>query len=292
MRALALGARGSDSRSPPSPRFAQMGGDSDPSNKVKIALAMEMTKLFDVMKNTDASVEILLAMCFKLVDANEQVDSALLSVMESLKDIAPLVEKNPGNAEKLLGLLQKFVDPASQTVSPENWRLRRAVILAMAPVTKSLGVEKFEAELLQPYLNAFEDKISEVRSAATDAVVGVKEAFGVEFVMAKILGPLKASYVKHTYFLNRVVTIDAFKSVLGATVDAGIAGEVFAFLVKGIEDPVPNVRFTTVRALGEGAEYATDADVKTVIRPALDTAKNDSDADVAFFASEALKKLG
>ena len=59
-------------------------------------------------------------MCFKLVDANGQVDSALLSVMESLKDIAPLVEKNPGNAEKLLGLLQKFVDPASQTVSPEN----------------------------------------------------------------------------------------------------------------------------------------------------------------------------
>ena len=160
----------------------------------------------------------------------------------------------------------------------------------MAPVTKSLGVEKFEAELLQPYLNAFEDKISEVRSAATDAVVGVKEAFGVEFVMAKILGPLKASYVKHTYFLNRVVTIDAFKSVLGATVDAGIAGEVFAFLVKGIEDPVPNVRFTTVRALGEGAEYATDADVKTVIRPALDTAKNDSDADVAFFASESAQE--
>ena len=123
-------------------RSAQMGGDSDPSNKVKIALSMEMTKLFDVMKDAEVSVdpnETLLAMCFKLVDANEQVDSALLSVMESLKDIAPLVEKNPGNAEKLLGLLQKFVDPASQTVSPENWRLRRAVILAMAPVTKSLG---------------------------------------------------------------------------------------------------------------------------------------------------------
>ena len=98
--------------------------------------------------------------------------------------------------------------------------------------------------------------------------------------------------MKHTYFLNRVVTIGAFKAVLSTTVDSSIAGEVFAFLVKGIEDPVPNVRFTTVQALGEGAEYATDADVKTVIRPALDSMKNDADADVAFFASEALKKLG
>ena len=76
--------------------------------------------------------------------------------MESLKDIAPLVEKNPGNAEELLGLLQKFIDPASQAVSPESRRLRHAVISDGARPRASASRSSAGC---QPYLNAFEDKI-------------------------------------------------------------------------------------------------------------------------------------
>ena len=47
------------------------------------------------------------------------------------------------------------------------------------------------------------------------------------------------------------MTIGAFKAVLSTTVDSSIAGEVFAFLVKGIEDPVPNVRFSAGSVLPE-----------------------------------------
>ena len=58
-------------------------------------------------------------------------------------------------------------------------------------------------------------------------------------------------------------------------------------------DPVPNVRFTTVVALGKGAEFANDEDVRVVIRPALERVlAEDTDDDVKFFAEQALKKLG
>jgi serine/threonine-protein phosphatase 2A regulatory subunit A len=76
-----------------------------------------------------------------------------------------------------------------------------------------------------------------------------------------------------------------------------VRSDVIGPLLELSKDPIPNIRFNVAKALEVMATSFTTvpegpAFVQEFIIPALDRQKNDSDADVRYFATRALQKAG
>lgn len=75
-----------------------------------------------------------------------------------------------------------------------------------------------------------------------------------------------------------------------------IRDEILEPLIELAKDPIPNIRFNAARAFEVLAvTFGSTSDghelIQQHILPVLEVQKNDSDADVRFFASRALQKV-
>ena len=97
------------------------------------------------------------------------------------------------------------------------------------------------------------------------------------------------------YFADKLTQGDAFQVIAPSLNVEIIRSDIIEPLLTLAADPIPNIRFNVAKCLEVLAtSYAKSPDglelVKSKVVPVLEQMKNDSDADVRYFATRALQR--
>ena len=207
-----------------------------------------------------------------------------LSVVTSLKSFS-----------KTIGIenLSIFLPTIAALARDEsNWRIRKAVIEYVTELAEQLGAEVFDEKFSTLYLAWLADQVYEVRFTAVKNMVILASNFGVEWAVSYLI-PKIISLSENTTYIHRLTTILALKEIASVCSQAIIEAHILPVIIIFSEDKVVNVRISAVQVLGYFTRMISPQATNSIIRPALlqRVSGDESDKDVIYYASEALKMI-
>ncbi|RHY41816.1 hypothetical protein DYB34_009240 [Aphanomyces astaci] len=206
----------------------------------------------------------------------DDVVDARLNVLKRMDNISPWMSS-----------YESTLLPAITDLSKDlQWRVREAVILALPSLVTTLGAAYFQQHLLDMFLNAFQDMVSEVRLSTTKILRDILDVVGSDYVLESVLPKLSKIYENSVTYQERV------NQLASAKASVQLLTELTALSVKGASDKIPNVRFTVSTTLEVLGKSTTDAAVLESIRTSLTALQADADPDVKYYASVALDTVG
>lgn len=221
----------------------------------------------------------------------------LLPVFLSLlKDMYPDVRlnvfSNLDQVNQVIGvdLLAQNLLPALEELSEDkHWRVRLAVIEHIPLLASQLGPEFFQEKLGTQCIRWLEDQVASIREAATVALQKIAKEFGPAWAREHLV-PQVIAMIRNPHYLYRMTVLVTI-SMLALVVDQeAVHGFMLPAIVECAKDTVPNVRFSVAKNLQKMMqESALEKKAMTdVIQPCLKELSEDPDADVRFFANQAL----
>lgn len=221
--------------------------------------------------------------------AYDNVD-VLLAILDQLSDVIPHLTDETANKVALI----------VQNMEHENWRVRRALNSILPAVAAKQGRDAFESHLLKRFISSFQDRICQVRASAVDALASLRDlshckastapVFDVSWLIVNVGKSLSENYSKVSYYVYRITIVQAFEQLAAdSSIRTDDTEAILTFLTRALEDDVPNVRLTAVRALHTSARFVDDRFVKQYIHPALTKLGDEEDMDVQFAVDRALK---
>jgi len=220
----------------------------------------------------------------------------LLPVFLSLlKDIYPEVRLNIfSNLDQVnqaigVNLLAQNLLPALEELSDDkHWRVRLAVIEHIPILASQLGPEFFKEKLGDQCMKWLEDQVASIREAATVTLHKIAQEFGPEWTKENLV-PQVTTMIQNPHYLYRMTVLVTI-SMLTMVVDEADRSQLLQSILDCAKDPVPNVKFSVAKNL---QRLMTEANmgretVSDKIKPCLKELSEDEDADVRFFASQAL----
>ncbi|KAF0729222.1 hypothetical protein AaE_009398 [Aphanomyces astaci] len=212
----------------------------------------------------------------------DDVVDARLNVLKRMDNISPW-----------MSTYESTLLPAITDLSKDlQWRVREAVILALPSLVTTLGAAYFQQHLLDMFLNAFQDMVSEVRLSTTKILRDILDVVGSDYVLESVLPKLSKIYENSVTYQERVNVFHALGQLASAKASVQLLTELTALSVKGASDKIPNVRFTVSTTLEVLGKSTTDAAVLESIRTSLTALQADADPDVKYYASVALDTVG
>mmetsp|Transcript_24045 Transcript_24045/g.39457 ORF Transcript_24045/g.39457 Transcript_24045/m.39457 type:complete len:557 (+) Transcript_24045:1-1671(+) len=252
----------------------------DQNLNVKTALSKACMELAGKLGQEHTTIHIVPLLQTFLRDDSPEVRLRILSKLEVIAAWMPAIGEN------ILPMLLELAHDA-------NWRVRKAVVACLPVLAESMGVDYFETNLLDLYLQSYTDRVFEVRVGATSGLSKIATVCGADWLEKQVLPRIKYFYENSNFYLIRITVIDALKTLAQDGVSGSLMTEVVNILVKACHDSTPNVRFTGAKALALVSGHADDVAVQTQIRPCLtELMQTDTDKDVKFFASQALETVG
>lgn len=190
--------------------------------------------------------------------------------------------------------------------------MRQAIIEYIPLLATQLGQEFFDDQLGNLCMSWLGDNVYSIREAATVNLKKLTEVFGVEWAKIQIV-PKVVGMGQHPNYLLRMTTVQAisvsdlhpfhvsdFHALLPKTIAPVlnidiVSGDILGTLLQLAQDPIPNIRFNVAKSLEVLASTFGDGQegrqlIRQRISPVLEGQKNDTDADVRYFASKALQK--
>lgn len=128
-----------------------------------------------------------------------------------------------------------------------------------------------------------EDPVYAVRNAALDSIKEIGEKFGADWTKIHIF-PLIELLATSPIFTKRMTALRAINK-LCCLIDYQSC---CIFLVTLSNDRIPNIRFNVAKTIQNLSNFFK---VQPDLLKILEKMKSDNDADVKFYASEALKKI-
>ena len=186
----------------------------------------------------------------------------------------------------------------------KEWRLRKAAVGAL--VSSGFGWEGRGEMALEGIVNAMGDKVSAVRTSGVEGLCSMLSALGASWFEENAVPILTKAY--HTEnlsdgsgetkssHLRRITVLTAVKCIAEneALVESNVAGQaielVMSILEEASSDEVPNVRLYLAKllpAVVRASAGAQSGNASTY----LSSMASDTDADVAFFAQQALGQI-
>lgn len=92
------------------------------------------------------------------------------------------------------------------------------------------------------------------------------------------------SISKENGYLYRLTGIQSLRTLALNVAPETAADKILPILIKHLSDPVPNIRFITIKILKELASKIDSAQVLNDIKSNIGNLLNDSDKDVKYFA--------
>lgn len=137
---------------------------------------------------------------------------------------------------------------------------------------------------------AYQDQVNSVRMAATRTLQPLARVLGLPWVRAKLLPKLVELYnADGSSYLQRITVLYGVRDLSMHADLVDLAHELLPLVLRGLADPVPNVRFVAAQVIQDSLPVLDRARVATV-KPALATAAENADSDVRYFASVALER--
>ena len=213
------------------------------------------------------------------------------------------------NSETRLGIIGKLdsvgqvigVDVLSINLMPaieelakdEHWRVRMAIISHVPLLAQQMGEDFLKNQLMPQCLMWLQDKVYSIREAAIETLEKLAGIFGSGWAKTNIVMHLLGTIVDSTNYLYRITGIHAMTALAGH-MDQGTVNEIIipAMVEAATKDPVPNVRFNASKAFVKVHTAAAGQVLEATIRPCLESLQqSDTDADVRYFAGQALAKI-
>ncbi|SCV68556.1 BQ2448_677 [Microbotryum intermedium] len=282
---------------------------TDTSQHVRAALATQISGLAPLL-GKDSTIEHLLPLFLHLL--KDEFPDVRLNIISKLDMV---------NAVIGIELLSKALLPAIvQLAEDKQWRVRQAIIEYIPLLAQQLGVAFFDEQLASLCMNWLGDPVFSIREAATVNLRKLTEAFGVEWAKSAII-PQVINLGTNTNYLFRMTTVFAitvrrdrtdhvyrhlksektdreldvclFSQTMAPALDVDvIRSSVLQTVTLLVSDRIPNIRFNVAKALETLAKAVAGQPggkelVAEEILPSLEKLRNDTDADVRFFAEQA-----
>lgn len=191
----------------------------------------------------------------------------------------------------LLNQMDVVVQRILQMSKAGNWRVREGVGFLLPHLTEALGVTFFEENLLDIWMKLLMDQVADVRSSCVMGMAKLLTVTGGTWIQSQILPRYVEVYEGATSYLTRITVLRSFSNFAGAekSCTVNVIEAVIDLLLRGIEDPVPNVRMVAAEGLGEISKVAEKSLLTGKIQPALQRCvTEDSDDDCKHFAQKAI----
>lgn len=182
-------------------------------------------------------------------------------------------------AEKVL---QQSIPLILQMMKDNQWRLRLKVAECLPQVAEMVGLGSFNDQISESLIKWVEDPVYAVREATLESIKQIAGMYGDEWVHTRVL-PVIESLVKSEVFTKRMTALSAinkFGVMLGAK-------EFYSFLEILSDDQVPNVKFNVAKTIRNNHSKVKGLNFSKI----LEKLKSDQDADVKFFADEAMREI-
>lgn len=278
---------------------------NDPSELVRSSLASEITGLTPLL-DKDVVIKHLLPIYLTML--KDEYPEVKLNIISKLN----IVNETIG-----IELLSESLLPAiSELAKDKQWRVRLAIIEYIPLLAEQLGVEFFDEELGELVLSWLWDNVYSIREAAVNNLEELSKIFGSKWADEHIISRiLKTDPNLLDNFVYRITSLFTLTRII-PVVDIDIAlKRILPFIDNLVNDLVPNIRFnvaktylvTTKALLNKSDEIFVGASnkkkfepkelnkeelqnsikyINNSILPSIETLKNDSDADVKYFANE------
>lgn len=255
----------------------------DSSQHARSALASQINGLAPLL-GKDSTIEHLLPLFLHLL--KDDFPEVRLNVISKLETVNSVI----GIDLLLESLLPAIVELAED----KSWRVRQAIIEYIPLLATQLGKPFFDEQLGNLCMSWLGDTVYSIREAATINLKKLTEVFGVEWAKSTIV-PRVVGMGQYPNYLYRMTTVQAITIISPSLNLEIVRGDIIGPLLLLAQDPIPNIRFnvaksfeilaTTFNRTDEGRDF-----IQQQIIPALQQQKNDADADVRFFATQALFK--
>jgi serine/threonine-protein phosphatase 2A regulatory subunit A len=196
-----------------------------------------MMTMTSVLKKKD-TIELVVPLFLHLLkDSNSEVRLNLISRLDAINDV---MNGDQLSASLLPAIMELAADP--------KWRVRLQIIEHTPSLAKQLGHEFFDAKLSELCMNWLGDPVYSIREAATANLTKLVHVYGVEWAKVNIVPKVVnlGGHRSYLYRLTAVFAIGDMSPILGSVVACEQFVPVLAMLAV---DPVPNVRFNTVKVV-------------------------------------------
>ncbi|PWN45150.1 ARM repeat-containing protein [Ceraceosorus guamensis] len=257
---------------------------TDQSQHVRAALATQISGLAPLL-GKDATIEHLLPLFLSLL--KDDFPDVRLNIISKLEQVNEVIG---------IELLSQSLLPAIvELAEDKQWRVRQAIIEYIPLLANQLGVSFFDEQLANLCMSWLGDTVFSIREAATVNLKKLTDVFGVEWARQTII-PKVLQMGVHPNYLYRMTTIFAITTMAPSLNAEAINDTILDAVVPMVEDPIPNIRFNVAKAFEVLASVLSQTDggrsaVSSRIVPGLEKLKEDSDADVRFFAQKGLQAI-
>ena len=239
-----------------------------------------------ILKPADTRQYLLPLILDMLRDKNSDVRLNIISKFETipnLRDILPLEEINDE-------ILKSINDDEHGLAKNLKWRVRLQVIQLIPNLAKQLGSDFFDAKLSEMCMAWLGDSVWSIREAATANLTKLAEGFGLEWAKKNIIPKVKdlGRHKSYLYRMTAVFAIHDMAAILGPELTTKELRQVLLDLA---EDQVPNVRFNVARVLGILMTSGALILPQPAVEHTLMKLKMDDDADVKYYAEQALTDI-
>lgn len=256
---------------------------TDPSQHVRAALAKQISGLAPLLGKQPTKEHLLPLFLELLKDEFSEVRLHLIGKLEMVNEVIGIDE-----------LSAALLPAIMQLAEDKQWRVRQAIIEYIPLLAPQLGVQFFDEKLGSLCMTWLGDTVFSIRESATLNLKKLTDVFGVDWAKGTIL-PQIVEMGKHPNYLYRMTTVFSITTI-APSLNTEVVSEhqILATALRLCNDDIPNIRFNVAKALEVLAsvlqnDAAGQEIVHKEILPALKKLKDDSDADVRFFATRALE---
>jgi len=252
---------------------------NDASQYVRISLSGVVTELAPLVGKDVASKELLPIFLELLKDENSETRLGIIGKLDSVGKVIGT------------GVLSTNLMPAIEELAKdEHWRVRLAIISHAPLLAQQMGEDFLKEQLMPQCISWLQDKVYSIREAAIETLKKLAAIFGGDWGKENLVAPVLSLTNQSTNYLHRITGIHALAALVEHMDQSTVDGMIIPALVDAAtKDPVANVRFNAAKAFVDVQRSASSSVLEGTIRPCLEgLTQSDSDADVRYFAGQAL----
>jgi len=251
----------------------------DPIQTVRVAVAKALIGLSRRFPKEQANKVIIPLLKQIAKDDSYEVRSSVLQDIEKLADYI--------DAAALVSVVPLLAELGKDA----KWRVRAAVVDKTSVLAKHLGNKKFEKQLQSILIASLSDHVFAIREKACIQVGLIVQIFGGKWAVEKLFPAVSTLYDKTANYLHRMTFLQLASQVGSQSACTGdiIEKHLLPLTLTATSDEVANVRIAAARTLNVLIPKLDPKLTTAKIHPILKKLVTDTDGDVTYFSSLALR---
>jgi serine/threonine-protein phosphatase 2A regulatory subunit A len=170
-----------------------------------------------------------------------------------------------------------------------KWRVRMAIFELIGELSIAFGLEIFQRSLEPIFMQYLTNTAASVRNMGVEKSAAMAKAFGPDWVVANFVPKVVEHYnVEQQGFNYRMCAIESLSACMPYLSKEQVTDHIVPTILKTTADRIPNVQFCVARVIKTNKAFFDPQVFLSQITPKLREMAQDSDKDVAYFATSAL----